>query len=126
MPDFDVEAFVTGLDRLGMKLTAVPLADGKVRINRWRMLNACEHAQEIHDIWATHIGNDQRRIDALAAHLDRAASQTAGYSFSPNRIWIGSQSAATPDAVTGDGSAPDSRKTAAPQFAATSQRSCEE
>ena len=40
MPEFDVEAFVAGLERMGVKLTCVPLADGKVRINRWRMLNA--------------------------------------------------------------------------------------
>src|SRR5215471_5324643 len=44
MPDFDVETFVTKLDRMGMKLTAVPLADGKLRVNRWSMLHASEHA----------------------------------------------------------------------------------
>ena len=45
MGEFDVEAFVARLDRMGMKLTAVPLADGKLRISRWRMAGAVEHAQ---------------------------------------------------------------------------------
>ena len=92
MPDFDVEAFITQLDLMGMKLTAVPLADGKLRINRWRMLEACEHAQQIQDLWSTQIGNDQERIDVLAAHLDKAASKAAGYSISFDRMRISSQS----------------------------------
>jgi hypothetical protein len=92
MPDFDVEAFITKLDRMGMKLTAVPLADGKLRVSRWRMLNACEHAQQIQDLWSTQIGNDQERIDVLAAHLDKAASKAAGYSISFDRMRISSQS----------------------------------
>src|SRR5258705_253792 len=68
MPDFDVEAFIAKLDRMGMKLTAVALADGKLRVNRWCMLNAAEHAQQIRDLWTTQIGNDRERIDVLAAH----------------------------------------------------------
>jgi len=75
MPDFDVETFVNKLDRMGMKLTAVPLADGKLRVNRWRMLNASEHTQQIQDLWAMQIGNDQERIDLLATHLAKAAPQ---------------------------------------------------
>ena len=74
MPDFDVETFVTKLDLMGMKLTAVPLADGKLRINRWRMLHASEHAQQIRDLWATQIGNDQERLEVLAAHLAKATT----------------------------------------------------
>ena len=73
MREFDVEAFVTRLDRMGMKLTAVPLADGKLRISRWRMAGAVEHAQQIQDLWASQIGDNQERIDLLAAHLSRAA-----------------------------------------------------
>ena len=38
MPEFDVETFVARLDRMGLKLTSIPLADGKLRVNRWRML----------------------------------------------------------------------------------------
>ena len=73
MREFDVEAFATRLDRMGMKLTAVPLADGKLRISRWRMAGAVEHAQQIQDLWASQIGDNQERIDLLAAHLSRAA-----------------------------------------------------
>jgi hypothetical protein len=45
MPDFDVEAFVAKLESLGVKLTAVPLADGRMRINRWRMPHAVDAIQ---------------------------------------------------------------------------------
>ena len=72
MSEFDVEAFVARLDRMGMKLTAVPLADGKLRINRWRMMHSVEHAQQIEYLWASQIGDNQARIDLLAAHLSRA------------------------------------------------------
>ena len=122
MPDFDVEAFITQLDRMGMKLTAVPLADGKLRVSRWRMLDACEHAQQIQDLWSTQIGNDQERIDVLAAHLDKAASKAAGYSINPDRMRISSHSIAVPDAATGSHTAPDSRRTGTSQFGVTPQK----
>jgi hypothetical protein len=98
MPDFDVEAFVAKLDRWGMKLTSVPLADGKLRVNRWRMLNASEHTQQIHDLWATHIGDSQERIDALASHLAKAAPPAASIRFS--RLRTGPETAAASDAAT--------------------------
>jgi hypothetical protein len=69
MADFDVEAFITELGGLGMKLTATPLADGRVRVSRWRMMNANEHAAQIRELWIRQIGGDQERIDILAAHL---------------------------------------------------------
>jgi hypothetical protein len=97
MPDFDVEAFVTELDRMGVKLTAIPLADGKLRVNRWRMLNATEHAREIEDLWSTQIGNDSERIDALAAHLIRTANQDAGARISSRPIRFESPSIAEPN-----------------------------
>jgi phage terminase large subunit-like protein len=92
MQDFDVEAFVTKLDRMGMKLTAVPLANGKLRVNRWCMLNAAEHAQQIQDLWTTQVGNDQERIDVLAAHLARAASREGADFISSSPLQTGSQS----------------------------------
>jgi hypothetical protein len=92
MQDFDVEAFVTKLDRMGMKLTAVPLANGKLRVNRWCMLSAAEHAQQIEELWTTQIGNDRERIDLLAAHLAKAASpEGAGY-ISSGPLRTGSRS----------------------------------
>ena len=69
MPEFDVEAFVANLERMGVKLTAVPLADGKTRINRWRMLHAVDHAKQIDTLWASQIGENQARIDLLAHPL---------------------------------------------------------
>jgi hypothetical protein len=69
MPDFDVEGFVADMDLLGVKLTAVPLADGKYLVNRWRMSGAFEHAKQIEKLWFSQIGNNQSRMDQLAAHL---------------------------------------------------------
>jgi len=87
MPEFDVEAFVARLDGLGMKLSAVPLADGRLRVSRWCMTTAYDHARDIEALWQGHIGDDQGRMDVLAAHLatrkvsrgtDRAGSASAG------------------------------------------------
>jgi hypothetical protein len=101
MSDFDVEAFITKLDRMGMKLTAVALADGKLRVNRWCMLNAAEHAQQIRDLWTTQIGNDRERIDVLAAHLANAAAGEAVDCISSGPLQIGSQSIAVRDTTVG-------------------------
>lgn len=101
MADFDIEAFITKLDRMGMKLTAVPLADGKLRVNRWCMLNAAEHAQQIQDLWTAQIGNDRERIDVLAAHLANAAAGEAVDCISSGPLQMGSQSIAVRDAAIG-------------------------
>lgn len=77
MADFDVEAFVAKLESLGVKLTAVPLADGRVRINRWRMPNALDAAQ-IENLWAAQIGTNQARIDLLATDLAPTPAKVTG------------------------------------------------
>jgi hypothetical protein len=69
MIEFDVEAFVKQLNRMGLKLTAVPLAEGNYRVNRWRTIDAVEHHQQIQDLWASQIGDSQSRLETLAAHL---------------------------------------------------------
>jgi hypothetical protein len=99
MPDFDAEAFIAKLDRMGMKLTAVPLADGKLRINRWCMLNAAAHAHEIEDLWTSQIGNDRARIDVLAAHLANAAPREAVDRISTSPLQSGPHSTAALDAA---------------------------
>jgi hypothetical protein len=101
MPDFDVEAFITQLDRMGMKLTAVALADGKLRVNRWCMLDAAEHAEQIQDLWTTQIGNDRERIDVLAAHLANAAAGEVVDCISSGPLQMGSQSIAVRDTAIG-------------------------
>jgi hypothetical protein len=73
MPKFDVDAFITKLGDMGMKLTAVPMADGKLKVYRWRMVGAFEHASEIDDFWKSQIGDDQARIAILASRLVSAA-----------------------------------------------------
>jgi hypothetical protein len=35
MSEFDIDAFIIELDRLGVKLTMTRLADGTYRVNRW-------------------------------------------------------------------------------------------
>ncbi len=69
MAEFDVVAFVAKMDGMGVKLTAVPLADGKVRVSRWRMMQSVEHAKQAEDLWIAQIGSNQARIDVLAKHL---------------------------------------------------------
>jgi hypothetical protein len=82
MPEFDIGAFVATLERMGLRLTAVPLADGRLRVNRWRMPDAAENAKQIQDLWSAQIGDDQGRMDLLAAHLapaPRIASATTSW-----------------------------------------------
>src|SRR5580704_17258872 len=98
MPDFDVEAFVAKLESLGVKLTAVPLADGRTRINRWRMPHAVD-AIQIESLWASQIGNNQGRIDLLAAHLAPASATVFGSGALPIR--------AIPSAGAGDAKSKD-------------------
>jgi len=74
MLEFDIDTFVAKMDHMGLKLTAVPLADGKYRLNRWRTMQAFQHNQQIQDLWAAQIGSNQDRIDQLAAHLAQAAA----------------------------------------------------
>src|SRR5215470_10052598 len=121
MADFDIEAFITKLDRMGMKLTAVPLADGKLRVNRWCMLNAAEHAQQIQDLWTTQIGNDQERIDALAAHLAKATSRETVDCVSSGSLPIGSRSMAVRDTAIGPNASGDPRGAAGSHFGALPQ-----
>jgi hypothetical protein len=57
------------MERMGLKMTAVRLADGKYRVNRWRLPLAGEHTQQIEELWASQVGDNQVRMDQLAAHL---------------------------------------------------------
>jgi hypothetical protein len=45
MQEFDVDAFITELERLGLKLTATRLLDGTCRVNRWGMPDARTHSR---------------------------------------------------------------------------------
>src|SRR3974390_99586 len=51
-----IEALVTEIERLGLRLSATRLADGKVRLNRWRTPDGVINAQQIEDLWASQIG----------------------------------------------------------------------
>jgi hypothetical protein len=77
MFEFDIETFVAKLDLMGLKLTVVPLADGKYRLNQWRTMQALEHTQQIQDLWASQIGGNQNRIDQVAFHLAYATATCA-------------------------------------------------
>jgi hypothetical protein len=79
MSEFDVDAFINELERLGLKLTATRLLDGTYRVNRWRMPDAISHAQQIEDLWAKHIGGDKARMMLLAARLaQRPSNRSSG------------------------------------------------
>ena len=96
-PDFDVVAFIAKLDGMGMKLTAVLLADGKFRVSRWCMMKANENAEQIRDLWTTQIGDDQRRIDVLAAHLAKVQRTETGRCISSGLPHVASHSIAVSD-----------------------------
>jgi hypothetical protein len=100
MADFDVEAFIRKLDGMGMKLTAIPLADGSYRVSRWCMMSANEHAQQIQDLWTGQIGDDQERIDVLAAHLAKALPPET-IRISTGLPQVASQSIAASDEAAG-------------------------
>ena len=68
MPDFDVEAFVTELDRMGVKLTRLRLLTARSG-NRRRMLNVADYARQIESLWIAQIGNDRHHISIVTAHL---------------------------------------------------------
>ena len=84
MADFNVEGFVAEMDRMRVKLTAVPLANGKYRVNRLKMLQAVEHTKQIEDLWTSQIGDNQSRIEQLAVHLSQAEPRVIA-----NRIFPG-------------------------------------
>ena len=71
MTEFDPQGFIAELERMGMKLTALQLADGKFKVYRWRMQGAREHALQIEALWNSQVGENQARIDLLAEHIIR-------------------------------------------------------
>ena len=77
MTDFDVASFVTTLESLGVKLAAVPLADGRLTVTRWKLPSAVEHAQEIERLWVSQVGLSGARMDLLARHISQLAPATS-------------------------------------------------
>ena len=81
MTEFDPQGFIAELERMGMKLTALQLADGKFKVYRWRMQGAREHAPQIEALWNSQVGENQARIDLLAEHIiriEKAKYETPG------------------------------------------------
>jgi hypothetical protein len=79
MSEFDIDAFITELERLGLKLTAMRLPDGTYRVNRWRTPGAIAHAEQIERLWAMHIGDNKTSIRLLADRLlVRASTSNTG------------------------------------------------
>ena len=72
MPQLKVEVFVFDVERLGLILNVTPLADGKARLNRWRMPDAVLNARKIEDLWSVQIGDDQAQIEELTIHVNAA------------------------------------------------------
>jgi hypothetical protein len=86
MSEFDIDAFITELERPGMKLTAIQLPDGTYRVNRWRMPDATTHTQEIEHLWATHLGDNRARMMLLAVRLAQRAPNCSGPDSTSTRL----------------------------------------
>jgi hypothetical protein len=69
MSDFDAGTFTSELERAGLKMNTIRLADGKYRVNRWRMIGA--DTKRIDELWAATIGDNKNLHDLLVAHLSR-------------------------------------------------------
>ena len=63
MTEFDPQGFIAELERMGMKLTALQLADGKFKVYRWRMQGARQNALQI-ETREDRIGENQARIES--------------------------------------------------------------
>jgi hypothetical protein len=63
-----------------VNLTTIRLPDGTYRVNRWRMLEASAHAEQIERLWATHIGDNKTRMRLLADRILVRASTSASTS----------------------------------------------
>ena len=71
MTELDAEAFIAEFERMGMRLTALQLADGRFKVYRWRMQGARQNAPQIEALWNSQVGENQPRIDLLAEHIIR-------------------------------------------------------
>jgi hypothetical protein len=76
MDGFDAADFVAANERLGLRLCAVPLADGTHRLTRWRLPEAVANAGKIATLWAAKVGEDPGRLEQLTTHLIGRASRT--------------------------------------------------
>jgi hypothetical protein len=85
MGEFNVGDFVATMERLGLILAAVPLADGKVRLNRWRMPNAAIHAQEIENLWTAQVEDKPDRIEQITAHVMKRTSDRSVFATTRGR-----------------------------------------
>ena len=66
MPEFDPAAFTSEIEGAGLKLTAIPLADGNYRVSRWSM--GSTDRSRIERIWAQ-ICDNEKHLEQLARHL---------------------------------------------------------
>jgi len=85
MANFNVETFIAELESLGVRLTALRLADGSLKVYRWRMHSTGQHAEQSERLWNSEIGGDQSRIDLLAEHLLRADEKRQSSNYYASR-----------------------------------------
>ena len=60
---------------------AYGIADGTVRLSRWRMPKAVINAKEIEDLWTAQIGEDPDRIEQLTTHVMDRTSRLSAFVF---------------------------------------------
>jgi len=75
MPKYDVIAFVRELDRLGLRLSTFRHMDGTVRLYRWRQMNYGQNEAAIDQLWAQHVGDDEKSVSQLAEAIENLGSR---------------------------------------------------
>jgi|HubBroStandDraft_6_1064221.scaffolds.fasta_scaffold08608_7 hypothetical protein len=75
MLKFDVIAFARELDRLGLRLSTFRHMDGTVRLYRWQLMNYPQNEAAIRQMWAQHIGEDEKLLNQLAESLENLGSK---------------------------------------------------
>jgi hypothetical protein len=75
MPKYDVIALVRELDRLGLRLSTFRHMDGTVRLYRWRQMNYGQNEAAIGQLWAQHVGDDEKSVTQLAEAIENLGSR---------------------------------------------------
>lgn len=75
MSDFSIKDFLDRLSTLGLMLSASRLADGSIRLNRWRGMNFYENEAEINNVWMSNMAGQDTRMQDVARYLELTQSR---------------------------------------------------
>lgn len=65
---------VEELSRLGIELTATRLADGTIKLNRWRTIKYWNNVDAAESLWAASVESDRNNEQALKDLLTSASA----------------------------------------------------